>query len=84
MAAEWLRGRVVLMHTMKARSTKRRKIIVWEWQVVNTVTGKIVHRDNSGCSLSQACDFARRNTQLARDVWVMGIKYRDTLPREAA
>lgn len=88
--SEHLRGRVIRHSTLPGSVTwrwfyysdavqtvRQPDLIVWEWQVVNTITGKVVHRDNSCCTLAEACDRARENVRLCRDMWRMGIRSSD-------
>jgi hypothetical protein len=49
---------------------------VWLIEVVNTTTGKVVHRDDT-CDLSRCCDAARDNVEVCRAAWIMGIKASD-------
>lgn len=49
----------------------------WHYiEVVNTSTGKVVHRDDTG-DLSRCCDYARENVATARKAWTMGLRTKD-------
>jgi hypothetical protein len=75
-----LRGRVYVIGRLGKGRLWRGNPIVWGVEVINEVSGEVIYRDNL-CNLTRAHDHATRSAELARVIYVTGIRHKDTLPK---